>query len=87
MDDIFIYPIACIGGINSGMILFLVVDHIIATVTFVNQFDTSKLQWIINIISVENVSANRSDIYFSFKNGLIAIFSDLINLIYNVTGI
>ncbi|RIB23248.1 hypothetical protein C2G38_2139843 [Gigaspora rosea] len=62
----------CIGGKNNDMIFILGGTF---NQSFVNQFDTSKRQWI-NITSVGNVPTDRIDISCAnFDNGLIAIFS------------
>ncbi|KAF0538634.1 galactose oxidase [Gigaspora margarita] len=64
---------ACIGGKNNDMIFIFGIGS--NSQSFVNQFDTSKQQWI-NITSVGNVPTDRQDISCAnFDNGLIAIFS------------
>ncbi|CAG8774850.1 42667_t:CDS:2, partial [Gigaspora margarita] len=58
-----------------------------ANQSFVNQYDTSKQQWI-NISSVGNVPANRRDFSCAnFDNGLIAIFSGFFNTTYRINDL
>ncbi|RIB14715.1 hypothetical protein C2G38_2194233 [Gigaspora rosea] len=75
---------ACIGGKNNDMIFIFggisnLSDYSVANQSFVNQFDTSKQQWI-NITSVGNVPTTKFFISCAnFDNGLIAIFSGEFN--------
>ncbi|RIB23253.1 hypothetical protein C2G38_884796 [Gigaspora rosea] len=67
------YATACIGGKNNDMIFIF--GGVPTYPSFVNQFDTSKQQWI-NITSVGNVPTKRYYISCAnFDNGSIAIFS------------
>ncbi|RIB23249.1 hypothetical protein C2G38_884558 [Gigaspora rosea] len=70
-----LYATARIGGKNNDMIFIFGDYPPSVNQSFVNQFDTSKQQWI-NITSVGNVPTNRYYISCAnFDNGSIAIFS------------
>ncbi|KAF0485811.1 galactose oxidase [Gigaspora margarita] len=77
---------ACIGGKNNNMIFIFGGFSLSANQSFVNQFDSSKQQWI-NITSVGNVPSDRFLISCAkFDNGLIAIFRGLGGNGLNITN-
>ncbi|CAG8774361.1 26491_t:CDS:2, partial [Gigaspora margarita] len=70
-----LYATACIGGKNNDMICIFGDYPSSINQSFINQFDTSKQQWI-NITSVGNVpTIGYGYSCANFNNGLMAIFN------------